>query len=79
LPEPGNDRPPTLSGYEPGDALARCHPRSMTTITERLLRFLRGPQGRRLAQQAQELAARPENRRRLDQLRRRLDRRSRYR
>jgi hypothetical protein len=51
----------------------------MTTITERLRRFLRSPQGRRLARQAQEFAARPENRRRLEQWTRRLDRRSRYR
>jgi len=51
----------------------------MTTIAERLRRFLRSPQGRRLARQAQELAARPENRRRLQQWGRRLDRRSRHR
>jgi len=76
LPEPGNNRPPTLSGREPGNAPAHCHRRSMTTIAERLRRFLRSPQGRRLARQAQELAARPENRRRLQQWGRRLDRRS---
>ncbi|MFI6073871.1 hypothetical protein ACIA5C_20085 [Actinoplanes sp. NPDC051343] len=49
----------------------------MTSIGQRILRFLRSTQGRRLAQQAQQFAARPENRRRLEQLRHRLDRRSR--
>jgi hypothetical protein len=42
---------------------------------QRLLRFLRSPQGQRVARQAQQFAAKPENRRRLDQLRRRLERR----
>jgi hypothetical protein len=48
----------------------------MTSIAQRLVKLLRSPQGRRLAQQAQQFAARPENRHRLEQLRRRLDRRS---
>jgi hypothetical protein len=48
----------------------------MTSMKQRLFQFLRSPQGRRLAQQAQQFAARPENRRQLEQLRRRLDRRS---
>jgi len=76
LPNPGNEEPPTSSGFEPGGAAIRGHRRSMTTMTQRLLKFLRSPRGRRLAQQAQQFAARPENQRRLQQLRRRLDRRS---
>jgi hypothetical protein len=48
----------------------------MTNMTQRLIQFLRSPRGRRLAEQAQQFAARPENQRRLQQLRRRLDRRT---
>jgi len=48
----------------------------MTTMKQRLIQFLHSPRGRRLSQQAQQFAARPENQRRLRELSRRLARRS---
>jgi hypothetical protein len=60
-----------MSGSAPAATVEGAHCRSMTSMTQRLLQFLRSPRGRRLAQQAQDFAARPENQRRLQQLLRR--------
>jgi hypothetical protein len=44
----------------------------MTPLTDRIIRALRGPQARRLTDQAKQLARDPATRRRIDQLRARL-------
>lgn len=47
----------------------------MASLTDRVIRFVRGPEGRRLAEKAEKLARDPRNRRRLEALRDRLGRR----
>ena len=47
----------------------------MPSFVNRLSRFARSPQGQRLARQAQRYAARPENRRKVMDLRRRMSKR----
>jgi hypothetical protein len=47
----------------------------MASITDRIMKFARSPRGQRLVRQVQRYAARPENQRRLGQLRERLGRR----
>lgn len=47
----------------------------MASLKHKILAFLRGPKGRRLLEQAQRQAAKPENRRKLEQLRGKLGRR----
>jgi hypothetical protein len=44
----------------------------MTPLTDRIIRALRGPQARRLTDQAKQLARDPATRRRFEQLRARL-------
>lgn len=44
----------------------------MTPLTDRIIRALRGPQARRLADQAKQLARDPATRRRFEQLRARM-------
>jgi len=44
----------------------------MAKLTDKIARFARSPRGRRLLQRAQDYAARPENQRRLAELRERL-------
>lgn len=46
----------------------------MTPLTDRIIRALRGPQARRLTDQATQLARDPATRRRFEQLRARLTR-----
>jgi hypothetical protein len=43
----------------------------MASITKRIKDFARGPRGQQLIEQAKEQARKPENRRRLEELRRR--------
>lgn len=47
----------------------------MASLSDRVIRFVRSPQGKRLADKAGKLARDPRNRRRLEQLRARLGRR----
>jgi hypothetical protein len=47
----------------------------MASITDKIMKFTRSPRGQRLVQQVQLYAARPENQRRIAQLRERLARR----
>lgn len=49
----------------------------MVSITDRLARFARSPQGQRAMTKAKQFAEKPENRRRVEQLRERLVRRGR--
>jgi hypothetical protein len=44
----------------------------MASLISKVVRFVRSPQGQRLIAQAQQQAAKPENRRKLEQLRRRV-------
>jgi hypothetical protein len=44
----------------------------MASLVERVTRFVRSPQGQRLAQRAQELARDPKTRQKLEQLRSRV-------
>lgn len=46
----------------------------MAKLFGKIAAFVRSPQGKRLINQAQEQAAKPENRRRLEQLRQRMTR-----
>ena len=48
----------------------------MSTFIQKLTAFVNGPQGRKVIDQARQQAARPENRRRVAQLRARLNRKS---
>ena len=50
----------------------------MASITDKIMKFTRSPRGQRLVQRAQQYATRPENQRRLAQLRERLARRRSY-
>ena len=63
------------SGRRRAGARSRGHRRGMASITDKIMKFTRSPRGQRLVQQAQQYAARPENQRRLAQLRERLARR----
>jgi hypothetical protein len=48
----------------------------MASLTKRIMKFAQSPQGRQLIERAKVEAAKPENRRKLEQLRRRyLDKR----
>jgi hypothetical protein len=44
----------------------------MAKLMSRIVAFVRSPQGQRLVRQAQQQAAKPENRRKLEQLRARM-------
>lgn len=44
----------------------------MASLTDRVLKLVRSPEGRRLADKAREMARDPRNRRRLEDLRHRL-------
>jgi hypothetical protein len=54
--------PPVCAGHTGG----------MAKLMSRIVAFVRSPQGQRLVRQAQQQAAKPENRRKLDQLRQRM-------
>jgi hypothetical protein len=47
----------------------------MANLIGKIVRFVRSPQGQRLISEAQRQAAKPENRRKLEQLRQRVARR----
>jgi len=47
----------------------------MANLIGKIARFIRSPQGQRLISEAQRQAAKPENRRKLEQLRQRVARR----
>jgi hypothetical protein len=47
----------------------------MASLTDRVVKFVKGPEGRRIAEKAGKLARDPRNRRRLEALRDRLVRR----
>lgn len=44
----------------------------MASLISKIVRFIRSPQGQRLISEAQRQAAKPENRRKLEQLRQRV-------
>ena len=46
----------------------------MSKLVQKLVAFVKSPQGRRLTEQAKDYARKPENRRKLDQLRQRISR-----
>jgi hypothetical protein len=48
----------------------------MPSLVSRIAQFARGPQGRRLADQAKRFASKPENRRKIEQLRARFARKA---
>jgi hypothetical protein len=49
---------------------------AMASLTKRIMKFVQSPQGQQLMERAKVEASKPENRRKLDQLRRRyLDKR----
>lgn len=50
-------------------------PASMASLTRKIAEFARSPMGRQIAARAKEYAARPENRRKIEELRARLTKR----
>jgi hypothetical protein len=72
LPDPGNELPAVSSsnGWLLRASAGQCG--DMSLLANKIANFLRGRNGRRLIEQAQRFAARPENQRRIAQLRERL-------
>jgi hypothetical protein len=64
----------TRGAYHGAPLVQRMGP--MASLTKRIMKFVQSPQGQQLIERAKVEASKPENRRKLDQLRRRyLDKR----
>ena len=50
------------------------YPEAMPSLMSRVARFARSPQGKKVAGQAKDFASKPENRRKIEQLRSRIAR-----